>query len=702
LEAQAYRVAHWRVAADEINYRRFFDINDLAALRMETAEAFEATHRLVLDLVAEGRLAGLRIDHPDGLYDPGQYFGWVQQRATSRAFQPAGHANPALENGGDRPLYLIVEKILVGGEQLSTDWPVHGTTGYELAALIDALLVDSRGEGPLDRCYRDFAGEVRPLAEEIYAAKRLVMRNLLSSELHVLASELSRIAETDPHTRDYTLDALRDALTEVVAGFPVYRTYISEKGASTRDRNQVLKAVSEARRRSQAPDLSVFGFVRDVLLTDIAKGKPDDYRARVLRLAMKFQQYTGPVTAKGVEDTAFYRYHRLVSLNEVGGEPERFGISIETFHRVNDRRRETWPHAMLAGSTHDNKRSEDVRARLHVLSELPEEWWEHVERWALLHRRFRRDMDDGTWPDANTEYLLYQTLLGAWPPELTVGGLEGGSLDAFRERIVRYMQKAVREAKVHTAWTNENPAYEAALVAFIEAIIDPERNGIFFEDLLPFQRRVARLGFFNSLSAALLRLTAPGVPDIYQGSELWSFSLVDPDNRRPVDFVLRQSLLDSLQEPTSSGGPRTDLVQGLVENLPDGRAKLYLIRRALELRRSSPDLFAQGDYRPLEVEGTHAERLCAYARPHAGHAIIALAPRLLAGLVPPERETADPFTDVGWASTFVEVPTAILRDELSGITLHASIRDRRYVLCAADVLRSFPVGLLSSEGPSHA
>jgi (1->4)-alpha-D-glucan 1-alpha-D-glucosylmutase len=700
LEAQAYRVAHWRVATDEINYRRFFDINDLAALRMENAEAFEATHRLVLGLVAEGRLAGLRIDHPDGLYNPAEYFAWVQQRVTSRTLQSPGEVNPAPENGGERPLYLIVEKILVGDEQLPATWPVHGTTGYDFAALADTLLVDPRGEAPLDRCYRDFAGEVRTLAGEIYAAKRLVMRNLLSSELHVLASELSRIAESDPHTRDYTLDALRDTLSEVVACFPVYRTYISAGGVFSRDRNQVLKAVSEARRRSQAPDLSVFGFVQDVLLTDIAKGKPDDYRERVLGLAMKFQQYTGPVTAKGVEDTAFYRYHRLVSLNEVGGDPERFGISVETFHRANDRRRETWPHAMLAGSTHDNKRSEDVRARLHVLSELPQEWQEHVERWALLHRRFRRDTDEGSWPDANTEYLLYQTLLGAWPPELTAGGLAGGALDAFRERIVGYMQKAVREAKIHTAWTNENAVYETALVAFIEAMLDPERNGIFFEDFLPFQRRAAHLGLFNSLSATLLRLTAPGIPDIYQGSELWSFSLVDPDNRRPVDFALRQSLLNSLDEPTT-GGTRLDLVRKLLENLPDGRAKLYLIRQALELRRTSPDLFEHGDYRPLPVEGTHAERLCAYARTHAGEWVIAVAPRLLASLVPPEAEAGDPFADAGWSSTFLEVPVPVLRDLLSGLTLHASPSGDRYTLSLAEVLRAFPVGLLFSEGTSQ-
>jgi (1->4)-alpha-D-glucan 1-alpha-D-glucosylmutase len=662
-------------------YADFFDINHLAALRMDNAEAFDATHRLVLDLVAEGRIAGLRIDHPDGLYNPAEYFRWVQLRAASRAIHSS-----APDNAADRPLYLILEKILVGDEQLPSDWPVHGTTGYDSVALTDDFLVDPRGEALLDLCYRDFAGDVGPLAEVIYRAKRLVMRNLLSSEL-------SRIAESDPHTRDYTLDALRDALAEVVACFPVYRTYISAEGVSRGDRNQVLRAVSEARRRGRIPDLSVLGFVQDVLLINIAEGKPDGYRSRVLRLAMKFQQYTGPVTAKGVEDTGFYRYHRLVSLNEVGGDPRRFGVSIEAFHRANLRRCETWPHVMLAGSTHDNKRSEDVCARLHVLSELPEEWREHVEHWALLHRRFRREIDDGTWPDANAEYLLYQTLLGAWPLDLVEAQLAGDGLNAFRERVIGYMRKAVREAKVHTAWTNDGAEYEAALICFTASILDPRRDGIFFEDFLPFQRRIARLGLFNSLTATLLRLTAPGVPDVYHGSELWSFSLVDPDNRRPVDFSLRQSLLDSMEGPMASGKGRAQLVQEILE---------HLVHRALELRRANPDLFAHGDYRLLAVQGGHAKRLCAYARSHAGRPVVTGAPRVLSPLVPPESQAADPFADAGWATTFLEVPAATLRDELSGIGLHASPREGAYARCAAEVLRRFPVGLLSSEDPSHA
>lgn len=691
LETQAYRLAHWRVAADEINYRRFFDINGLAALRMENPDAFDATHRLVLDLVAHGRVAGLRIDHPDGLYDPLDYFRVIQARVAETRPRGSGHIG---DEG--RPIYLIVEKILVGDEQLPAAWPVHGTTGYDFAALVDALLIDPRGAAPLSRCYREFAGDVAPLAEEIYAAKRLVMRNMLSSELHVLASELSRIAEADPHTRDYTLDALRDALTEVVACFPVYRTYISAEGVSDSDRDQIAKAVTDARGRSRAPDLSVFGFVQDVLLTAIAEGKPEDYRARVLRLAMKFQQYTGPVTAKAVEDTAYYRYHRLVSLNEVGGDPQRFGASVEAFHRVNAYRQASWPHAMLNGSTHDSKRSEDMRARLHVLSELAQEWGEHVTRWAALSRDWQGAHQDRPAPDPNTEYLLYQTLLGAWPLEAT----SGEALEAFGERVRGYMQKAVKEAKVHTAWTNPDAAYEAALGAFTRSLLDPRRNAAFLEDFLPFQRRVARLGLYNSLSQTLLRLTAPGVPDLYQGCELWAFNLVDPDNRRPVDFGRRRAMLSSLRARLSDDEARAGLVRELASALSDGRAKLYLIHRALDLRRENPALFEQGRYLPLAVQGPHAMRLCAYARRHRGRSVIAIAPRLLAGLLPRATEAGDPFEDAGWTSTCVELPSPDWRDTLSGVALHAERSEGRLLLPVAEVLRRFPVALLASAGPS--
>jgi (1->4)-alpha-D-glucan 1-alpha-D-glucosylmutase len=700
LEAQAYRLAHWRVAGDEINYRRFFDINDLAALRMEHAETFDAVHGLVLALIGEGCIHGLRIDHPDGLYDPAGYFQRLQLKAAEVL------APTRTPRDDDRPLYLLAEKILAADEQLRADWAVHGTTGYEFAALCDALLVDPAGAEPLADCYTECTGRALGFADETYQAKQMVMQHMLASELHLLASELSRISELDPHTRDYTLQALRGALLEVVACFPVYRTYLSERGGSDTDRHQVLKAVSEARRRADAPDLSVLDFVRDVLLTDIADGKPERYRERVLRLALKFQQYTAPVTAKGVEDTAFYRWHRLVALNDVGGEPERCGIDIETFHRACQRRLGDWPHGMLAGSTHDSKRSEDVRARLAALSELPRLWCARVQRWALLNRRLHRaDAAGRPLPDANAEYLLYQTLLGVWPePESSAAGSPDARAD-LNARVRDYMIKAAREAKLHTAWTNPDPDYEEALAGFVDAVMDPERSAAFLEDFDLLLRPIARLGRLNSLTLTLLRLCAPGVPDIYQGTELGTLSLVDPDNRRPVDFRLRRALLAELPEP-SADAPITPPSW----RHPEGRAKLHLIHQALKVRAETPRLFAAGDYVPLGVEGPLANHVIAFARVHAGQAALAVAPRLLAplllgyGVGEPRPTTVDlgkaarrdPFAHPSWEATFIDVPARHWQDRLTGGRLAAFTDDGAERLCAADLLRRFPVAFLTS------
>ncbi|WP_295878952.1 malto-oligosyltrehalose synthase [uncultured Thiohalocapsa sp.] len=705
LEAQAYRLAHWRVAADEINYRRFFDINDLAALRMEHPAAFDAVHELVLSLIGEGCIAGLRIDHPDGLYDPAAYFRTLQQRAAA-AIAPTRRPRE-----DDRPLYLVAEKILGADEHLRMDWAVHGTTGYDFAALCDGLCVDAEGLIALADTCRTFGGCTRPFADETYAAKREVMRHMLSSELHLLASELARIAELDPHTRDYTLDGLREALMEVSACFPVYRTYLSDRGSAASDRHQVLKAVSEARRRSRMPDLSVFELVRDVLLTDIAEGKPDAYRARVLRIARKFQQYTAPVTAKGVEDTAFYRWHRLVSLNEVGAEPDRSGTTVEDFHRACARRRDDWPHAMLAGSTHDAKRSEDVRARLHLLSELPAAWAARTQRWALLNRRLHRSGDAGErLPETATEYLFYQTLLGIWPLD-SIDGDDGdalpaeGVLGALRSRVASYMLKAAREAKLHTAWTHADGDYEAALTAFVEAAMDADRSAAFLTDFAAFARPIARLGMLNSLAMTLLRLTAPGVPDIYQGTELWDLSLVDPDNRRPVDFHRRRELLGELRATPQPRAPAWDAA--------DGRGKLHLIQRTLALRAARPALFTSGSYQALAVSGPHAAHVCAFARvlPEAagGGAAVTVVPRCLARLalagdLGTEATVAqvDPFADAGWEQTFIDVPGTPWLDQLGGSTLHAGRHGGQLALRAAALLRRFPVALLCSTDDSDA
>ncbi|MDQ3731995.1 MAG: malto-oligosyltrehalose synthase, partial [Pseudomonadota bacterium] len=544
LARQAYRPAYWRVAAEEINYRRFFDINDLAALRMEDERVFQTTHARVLDLVGRGDLEGLRVDHPDGLHDPAEYYRRLQGYASERAQQSLSISETA-------PIYLVVEKILASHEHLPQTWPVAGTSGYDFTSLVNGLFVDPTGEKPIDRTYARFIGRRLDFSELVYQCKRDVIRRSLSSELHVIANHLSRICETDPRTRDYTQTSLRDALQEIVACFPVYRTYVTAKGASEQDRRYVEWAMAQAKKRSTAADTSIFDFIRAALLLEL----PEDYTANreaLVAFAMQFQQYTAPVMAKGFEDTALYNYNRLISLNEVGGDPLRFGLSVSAFHYLAHERARFWPHAMLGTTTHDTKRSEDVRARINVLSEIPKDWDAHLTRWARFNRSRKRRVDNELAPDRNDEYLLYQTLLGSWPAEWSVQTPDAEAHAQYATRIKDYMLKAAKEAKRHTAWTKPDEAYEQALTHFVEGILDRQSANLFLDDFIPFQQQVARLGTYNSLAQCLLKFTAPGVPDVYQGNELWDLSLVDPDNRRPVDYGLRDGLLRDLMQSFGS------------------------------------------------------------------------------------------------------------------------------------------------------
>ncbi|HEX2728921.1 MAG TPA: malto-oligosyltrehalose synthase, partial [Rubrobacteraceae bacterium] len=678
LEKQAYRLVFWRVASDEINYRRFFAINDLAGVRIEDEEVFEATHQLILKLVAEGKVQGLRIDHPDGLYDPAGYFHRLQ-RAAGAAL---GSESPDEEE----PLYVLVEKILAHHEHLPEDWPVAGTTGYEFTNLVNGLFVDAAGEAGMDRAYRRFIGRRVDFEELLYDCKKLIMKEALASELNVLSRRLLGISGgfAGRRSHDFTINALRDALTEVVAEFPVYRTYASEGGLSEQDERYVEWAVARARKRSTAADTSVFDFIRDVLLLD--EDGPEEHRASVLAFVMKFQQYTGPVMAKGMEDTALYVYNRLPSLNEVGGEPERFGVSPAAFHHLNAERARHWPHAMLASSTHDTKRGEDVRARINVLSEMPSEWRAALVRWGRLNRSRRREIDGELAPSRNDEYLLYSTLLGAWPLE----DPNEDRLAEFAERMKAYMEKAIREAQVHTSWTKVNEEYEEAVAGFVEAILTPENN-LFLDDFLPFQRRLARLGALNALSQTLLKLTAPGVPDIYQGNDLWDLSLVDPDNRRPVDYELRKELLADLKamDPAEAN----TLLD--VDAWRDGRCKLYLAWKALELRQAMPEVFASGDYIPLEVTGAMNDHLVAFARRRGPQSFIVAAPRLFAKLAREDGSLLPP--PEAWADTRVELPEDLVGGELRNLLTGEKI-EAGATLNAAELLRGFPVALLTTDG----
>jgi (1->4)-alpha-D-glucan 1-alpha-D-glucosylmutase len=615
LDDQAYRLAYWRVAAEEINYRRFFDVNDLAGLRTELPEVFDATHGLILRLVAEGKITGLRVDHPDGLFDPTAYLQRLQQAASERARAA--------------PVYLVVEKILTSDEPLRDDWPVAGTVGYDFLNRVNALFVDPANEAAMDAVYRRFVPRVPDFSELAYRTKKLILRVALASELSVLAHLLSRLAAQSRRSRDFTPGSLHDALRETIACFGVYRTYIdAEHGeVSERDRQYVERAIREAKRRNRSTSRSIYDFVRDALLLRWPEGLDADARAEHVDFVMKFQQLTGPVMAKGVEDTAFYRFDRLVSLNEVGGDPSAFGIAPADFHAWVARRAERWPHTMNATSTHDTKRSEDVRARIDVLSEIPERWAECVARWAEWNAPTKRREGELPVPDANDEYLLYQTLVGAWP----LGAMDGEAYAGFTLRIQQYMQKAMREAKLHTSWIDEDEEYEAGVRDFIAAILEPGEDNRFLADFVAFQLAISRPGMVNSLAQLLLKLACPGVPDLYQGQELWDFSLVDPDNRRPVDFARRQRLLRELRERLARED-RAALARELVERWEDGRIKLYVTHLALEARRAEPALFAEGDYVPLEARGARAAHCIAFARTLGGRSVVVAVPRLVAAL----------------------------------------------------------------------
>lgn len=690
IKVQAYRLAYWRVAADDINYRRFFDINDLAGLRMENEAVFDATHRLVLQLLAEGKVDALRIDHPDGLYDPVQYLRRLQER-----FSGATDARNHKTTMQFKPVYIVLEKIIAGYERLPDDWPVHGTTGYRFVNVVNGLFVDTGAELKMSRIYSAFSGETIDFDEVLYRSKRLIMKVALSSELNVLANLLRRIANARRHTCDFTLNSLRSALAEIVACFPVYRTYVTADKVSAEDRRFIEWAVSVAKRRSQAAEISIFDFVRDVLTTSIADGKNDDYRKLSVSFAMKFQQFTGPVMAKGMEDTSFYRYNRLVSLNEVGGDPRSFGFTLNAFHGASKDRANSWPQTMIATSTHDGKRSEDVRARINVLSEMPAAWRLSLRRWSRINRSKKQKVEGAPAPSRNDEYLLYQTLIGVWPLE----EFNETKLAALRERIQLYMRKAVREAKVHSSWVNPNADYEEALSNFVGGLLGAFENNLFLADFLPAQKRITRFGMLNSLSQTLIKLTSPGVPDIYQGNELWDFSLVDPDNRRPVDYDRRRLMLQRLQ--TFMTVPHNELparVHVIADSMEDGRCKLYLHWRTLALRREYPRLFQEGDYQPLSAVGEKADHVCAYARQTEDQAIVVVAPRFFARLA--GDGDAGPTVASVWGNTRIELPGPM--EQLTFVNIFTSERlapvrrDGKTYLLLSTLHAHFPVALVQA------
>ncbi len=706
LAQQAYLLCFWRVAADEINYRRFFDINELAAIRVEQAKVFTSVHELIFRLMKEGHVTGLRIDHIDGLYDPEQYLRHLQggcRKALRRSLAAASDRGSRIEDRGsriedrgsriedrgskdgsqpaigkssildprssirnpqssiERPCYIVVEKILGNDERLRESWPAYGTTGYDFLNLLNGLFVDSQNAEAFRKLYRRLAGAESDFADVAYESRKLVLQTAMSSELRVLAGRLERISEQSRYTRDFTLNSLQYALGEVIACFPVYRSYIRPNAdeVGEEDRRHISKAIRNAKRRNPAISSSIFDLIESLLLLRDPEGLErigDDQRRERREFVMRFQQLTGPVSAKGIEDTAFYRFYPLASLCEVGGDPSRFGVSPGVFHRSNRERLALWPHTMLGSSTHDSKRSEDARARINALSEIPARWYRATRRWQNMNRDLKTLIEDQAAPDANEEYLLYQTLIGAWPMD----EIDEEASRSFVTRIQEYMIKAVREAKIHSSWLNPNEEYEQAVRDFISKILSQNGaplgalDGAFAKDFAEFQAPIARAGMFNSLSQTLLKITVPGVPDFYQGTEIWDFSLVDPDNRRPVDYEHRKRLLCSLRD--AGAGDRAALAGALMRSASDGRIKMFITTMALNYRLNNRDLFEQGEYLPLQPAGERERHVISFARKTGDKTAVVIGARFNARLT-----SGPPIGHDVWGDT-----TILMNNELAG------------------------------------
>lgn len=662
LNEQHYRLAHWKTGAHEVNYRRFFAIDTLIGLRMENPNVFRETHRLVGGLVRDGVVSGLRIDHIDGLRNPLEYL----ERVQTLAVREGATATP--------PLYVVVEKILEDGEQLDAAWPTHGTTGYEFIRQLSDLFVVRAAEPKFNTTYREFTGETEPYADVVYANKRLVLDEMFANAVVQLAHQLADLVTGDRRWRDLTRFELGIAVREIMAALGVYRIY-RRMNAQCRpeDAEQIEHAAARAIRRNPRLDPQPFHFVRDVLVGRYPPpSATEEYRQSYWRWVLTWQQYTGAVMAKAVEDTAFYVYNRFIALNEVGGDPAAFGGDIAAFHATCVRRLETTPHTLLATSTHDTKFGEDVRARLYVLSEISDEWSDWVNEWRAMNQRHKTNVDGRLAPDANEEYRLYQTLLGCWP----IAPSEPD--EAFRGRIREHVRKATNEAKRNTHWLHPNEAWLAACDRFIDAVLTPSAGEAFLASIAPRALRLAHLGVINSLAQLVLKVTTPGVPDFYQGAELWNLSLVDPDNRHLVDWAPRQAMAAEV-----GGLPWRELLR----NWRDARIKLRVTAELLRFRRDHAVIFQEGRYEPVAADGRFADRVVTFVRRHGAAAVAVVVPRHTASL-------GCPPLGLVWEDTIVKPETvgAPWRDVLTGAAWPA---DAPLVL--TEVLRELPFAVLFSD-----
>jgi (1->4)-alpha-D-glucan 1-alpha-D-glucosylmutase len=714
ISEQIYRLSYWPVATEEINYRRFFDINSLGAIRMERPEVFEETHNLIFRLIKEKKVTGLRVDHPDGLYNPSEYFYRLQYNCFKNIM--LGHVEQLKEDvrlpycdnyieseitgrfedlqnseHGKKVFYIVGEKILIKSEKMPEEWPIFSTTGYVFLNSLNGIFIETRNSKVFDRIYAGFIKSKMDYQEIVYQNKKLIIEAAMASEINTLGHYLNRISEKNRHTRDFTLNSLIKATTEVIAFFPVYRTYTSDWSVKNRDQQYIDIAVSKAKRKNPSINASIFDFLHDILLLRLPDTINENEKKECLDFVMRFQQLTGPVMAKGLEDTTFYVYNRLTSMNEVGGSPERFGTTLETFHGQNIERQKFWPHALIATSTHDTKRSEDMRARINVLSEIPDQWKLHLLNWSKLNKNKKIAVEGHAVPDRNEEYFLYQTLIGTWP----IHEMHEEEQIVFETRIKEYMLKAIHEAKINSSWTNPHILYEEAVIVFVNSLIRNMPDNEFLKDFIPFQKMVSQYGIYNSLSQSLLKITSPGIPDFYQGTELWDFSLVDPDNRRPVNYDIRINMLDEIKDMEKEKGC-LNLANSLAKEKENGKIKLYLIYKALNFRKQFKRLFDDGNYIPLELWGGREQNVCAFARQLGNDVAIIAVPRLLAKILKDPGQF--PFEKEVWGDSFLTNPFGekdiqylnIFTDE----RLFSIEKDGMTGLYLADVFANFPVALL--------
>lgn len=659
LAAQYYQLIYWRNDNTQGNYRRFFHLPEFIGLRMEQREVFERTHRMILEFAQKDFFQGVRIDHIDGLYEPRRYLERLRRRA------------------GD--LYIIAEKILNMDEQLPPEWPIQGTTGYDFLAHVNGLFCSARAKEPLTHFYQTFTGEQRNFETVLRECKITMMGRFMESDLAYLSRLAAALAAENENAKAPPADRIQEALKEIIAEMDVYRTYIDEE-ISPPDQRRLETAIDKA--VEQAPGCRrELKLLKKLLLTTPANNAA---QAETRYFALRFQQFTGPVMAKGLEDTCFYRYNRFISLNEVGGKPERFGVSRQEFERFIGERAWAFAFSMNATSTHDTKRGEDARARLNVLTEMPDLWRQAVERWAAQNESLKRRIGSDYAPSKNEEYFLYQTMVGSFP----FGKDEEVN---FFERLKGTAVKAAREAGVHTNWTDPNAEYEDSLKAFVSAMTRPGSD--FLADFRTFHKQIAYYGIFNSLSQTLIKMTAPGVPDFYQGSELWNLSMVDPDNRREVDYAIRQQMLQTIR--TGAGSDTTALLKELLQSMEDGRVKMYLIWKTLHLRAGFGDLFERGDYVPLEVRGSLSEHLIAFARVAGGRAAVTVVPRFVSRLIEPPEQ---PLGDV-WEDTEVVLP---IREAAAWYDCFTENRiDAERTVRAANLLAIFPAACIVSVPEYH-